>query len=49
LARSPPPAACRKADRPHLVVHWGSKYGIEEFLEVKYLCGDDPWCWFGVP
>jgi hypothetical protein len=19
-------------------VHWGSKYGIEEFLEVKYLC-----------
>jgi hypothetical protein len=20
------------------VVHWGSKYGIEVFLEVKYLC-----------
>jgi len=20
------------------VVHWGSKYGIEEFPEVKYLC-----------
>jgi hypothetical protein len=20
------------------MVHWGSKYGIEEFLEVKYLC-----------
>jgi hypothetical protein len=20
------------------VVHWGSKCGIEEFLEVKYLC-----------
>jgi succinate-semialdehyde dehydrogenase / glutarate-semialdehyde dehydrogenase len=27
-----------KRHRPHLVVHWGSKYGIEEFLEVKYLC-----------
>jgi succinate-semialdehyde dehydrogenase/glutarate-semialdehyde dehydrogenase len=24
--------------RPHLARHWGSKYGIEEFLEVKYLC-----------
>jgi hypothetical protein len=24
--------------RPHLAGHWGSKYGIEEFLEVKYLC-----------
>ncbi len=24
--------------RPHLVVYWGSKYGLEEFLEVKYLC-----------
>jgi hypothetical protein len=24
--------------RPHLVVYWGSKYGIEEFLEVKHLC-----------
>ena len=23
---------------PSLAVHWGSKYGIEEFLEVKYLC-----------
>jgi hypothetical protein len=23
---------------PHLVVHWGSKYGIEGFLEIKYLC-----------
>ena len=33
------------APRPHLVVHWGSKYGIEEFLEVKYLCmgGIDRW------
>jgi len=20
------------------VIHWGSKYGSEEFLEVKYLC-----------
>jgi len=20
------------------MVHWGSKDGIEEFLEVKYLC-----------
>ena len=27
-----------KRHQPHLVVHWGSKYGIEEFLEVKYLC-----------
>jgi succinate-semialdehyde dehydrogenase/glutarate-semialdehyde dehydrogenase len=27
-----------KRHRPHLAVHWGSKYGIEEFLEVKYLC-----------
>jgi succinate-semialdehyde dehydrogenase/glutarate-semialdehyde dehydrogenase len=27
-----------KRHRPHLLVHWGSKYGIEEFLEVKYLC-----------
>jgi len=27
-----------KRHRPHLVAHWGSKYGIEEFLEVKYLC-----------
>ena len=24
--------------RLHLAVHWGSKYGIEEFPEVKYLC-----------
>ena len=23
--------------------------GIKKFLKVKYLCGDDPWCWFGVP
>jgi hypothetical protein len=23
---------------PNLVSRWGSKYGIEEFLEVKYLC-----------
>ena len=23
---------------PNLAGHWGSKYGIEEFLEVKYLC-----------
>jgi hypothetical protein len=22
----------------HLASHWGSKFGIEEFLEVKYLC-----------
>jgi hypothetical protein len=22
------------------MVHCGSKYGIEEFLEVKYLCMD---------
>jgi len=21
-----------------LAGHWGSKYGIEEFLEIKYLC-----------
>jgi succinate-semialdehyde dehydrogenase/glutarate-semialdehyde dehydrogenase len=27
-----------KRHRPHLEVDWGSKYGIEEFLEVKYLC-----------
>jgi len=20
------------------VIYWGSNYGIEEFLEVKYLC-----------
>jgi hypothetical protein len=25
---------------PHLTFRWGSKYGIEEFLEVKYLCMD---------
>jgi len=24
--------------RPHLAVHGGSKYRIEEFLEVKHLC-----------
>jgi hypothetical protein len=30
-----------KRHRPHLSVHWGSKYGIEEFLEVKYLCMGD--------
>jgi hypothetical protein len=29
--RSPPSAAWRKAASAHLVVHWGSKYGIEEF------------------
>ena len=23
---------------PYLGGHWGSKHGIEEFLEVKYLC-----------
>ena len=23
---------------PNLASHWGSKYGIEEFLEVKYIC-----------
>jgi len=23
---------------PNWLDHWGSKYGIEEFLEVKYLC-----------
>jgi hypothetical protein len=23
---------------PNLMVHWGSKYDIEEFLDVKYLC-----------
>jgi hypothetical protein len=23
---------------PNLAGYWGSKYGIEEFLEVKYLC-----------
>jgi hypothetical protein len=28
----------RKAVSAHLARHWGSKYGIEEFLEVKYLC-----------
>src|SRR6266478_2861141 len=27
-----------KRYRPHLADHRGSKYGIEEFLEVKYLC-----------
>jgi succinate-semialdehyde dehydrogenase/glutarate-semialdehyde dehydrogenase len=27
-----------KRHRPHLPVCGGSKYGIEEFLEVKYLC-----------
>ena len=27
-----------KRHRPHPAAHWGSKYGIEEFLEVKYLC-----------
>jgi succinate-semialdehyde dehydrogenase/glutarate-semialdehyde dehydrogenase len=27
-----------KRHRPNLADHWGSKYGIEEFLEVKYLC-----------
>jgi Aldehyde dehydrogenase family len=27
-----------KRHRPHRPVHWGSKYAIEEFLEVKYLC-----------
>ena len=27
-----------KRHRPHLIIHWGSKYDIEEFLEVKYLC-----------
>jgi succinate-semialdehyde dehydrogenase/glutarate-semialdehyde dehydrogenase len=27
-----------KRHRPHLADHWGSKYGIEEFLDVKYLC-----------
>src|SRR4029077_7280317 len=27
-----------KRHRPNLGVHRGSKYGIEEFLEVKYLC-----------
>jgi succinate-semialdehyde dehydrogenase/glutarate-semialdehyde dehydrogenase len=27
-----------KRHRPHLAVHWGSKYGIEGFLAVKYLC-----------
>jgi succinate-semialdehyde dehydrogenase/glutarate-semialdehyde dehydrogenase len=26
-----------KRHRRHLAVRWGSKYGIEEFLEVKYL------------
>ncbi len=26
-----------KRHRPHLADHWGSKYGIEEFLEIKYL------------
>jgi hypothetical protein len=39
LARSPPPRHEGEL-RPHLIVHWGSKYGIEEFLEVKYLCMD---------
>ena len=28
----------KEAASAHLAVHWGSKYGIEEFLEVKYLC-----------
>jgi hypothetical protein len=23
---------------PRLASRWGSNYGIEEFLEVKYLC-----------
>jgi hypothetical protein len=27
----------RPRHRPHLAGHWGSKYGIEEFFEVKYL------------
>jgi succinate-semialdehyde dehydrogenase/glutarate-semialdehyde dehydrogenase len=27
-----------KRHRPHLAGHWGSKYGIEQFLEIKYLC-----------
>ena len=27
-----------KRHRPNLAGGWGSKYGIEEFLEVKYLC-----------
>jgi succinate-semialdehyde dehydrogenase / glutarate-semialdehyde dehydrogenase len=31
-------AAWRKAASAHLRGHWGSKYGIEEFLEVKNLC-----------
>jgi hypothetical protein len=31
-------AARREAALAHLEAHWGSKYGIEEFLEVKYLC-----------
>jgi hypothetical protein len=25
----------------HLESRWGSKYGIEEFLEVKYFCMSD--------
>ena len=35
--RSPPPRRSAR-HRPDLASHWGSKYGIEEFLEVKYLC-----------
>jgi succinate-semialdehyde dehydrogenase/glutarate-semialdehyde dehydrogenase len=27
-----------KRHRPDLAGDWGSKYGIEEFLEVKYFC-----------
>jgi hypothetical protein len=26
-----------KRHRPNLASHWGSKYGIEELIEVKYL------------
>ena len=39
MARSPRSAAWRKAaSARNLASYWGSKYGIEEFLEIKYLC-----------
>jgi succinate-semialdehyde dehydrogenase/glutarate-semialdehyde dehydrogenase len=32
------PPISTAATSAHLAVHWGSKYGIVDFLEVKYLC-----------
>jgi hypothetical protein len=44
----PAPFGGMKGSRvgPKLPVHWGSKYGIEEFREVKHLCmgGIDRFC-----